>query len=80
MTGTKHEGIEEGLAVLGYGALGAIFGLALFGHVETEPFAWGLWLLPVEGAALTLHSLVAVSVLALWGRLLFIRRRRRKAT
>ena len=77
MVDTAHEWFEEGLALLGYGALGAIFGLAIFGHVETEPFAWGLRLLPVEGAALTLYSMMAVSFLALLGRRLFIRRRRR---
>ena len=76
-TGTAHEGIEEGLALLGYGALGAIFGLWIFGHVEAEPWTWGLQLHPVEGAALTLYSLLAVSALALWGRWMFIHRRRR---
>ncbi len=79
-TGTAHEGIEEGLALLGYGALGAIVTLWIFGHVEAEAVGVGWRLHPVEGAALTVYSLVAVSVLALWGRLLFIRRRRRKAT
>ena len=76
-TGTAHEGIEEGLALLGYGALGAIFGLWIFGHVEAEAVALGWRLHPVEGAALTLYSLLAVSALALWGRWMFIRRRSR---
>ncbi len=74
-TGTAHEGIEEGLALLGYGAFGAIVGLWIFGHVETEAVGVGWLLHPVEGAALTLYSLVAVSALALWGRLILRRRR-----
>ena len=76
-TGTAHEGIEEGLALLGYGAFGAIFGLWVFGHVEAEAVGLGWRLHPVEGAALTLYSLLAVSALALWGRWMFIHRRRR---
>ena len=77
MTGTANEGVEEALALLGYGALGAIFGLWIFGHVEAAAWTWGLRLHPVEGAALPLYSLVAVSVLALLGRCLLILRRRR---
>ncbi len=77
MTGTTHERIEEALAVLGYGALGAIFGLRIFGHVEVEPLPFGFWLHPVEGAALTVYSLLAVSVLALWRRWHFFHRGRR---
>ena len=75
MTGTAHEGIEEALALVGYCALGAIFGLGIFGHVEATPWTWGFRLYPAEGAALTLYSLMAVSALALWGRLILRRRR-----
>ncbi len=76
-TGTAHEGIEEGLALLGYGALGAIVVLWIFGYVETEAVGVGRRLHAVEGATLTVYSLVAVSALALWGRCLFTLRRRR---
>jgi hypothetical protein len=76
-TGTAHEGIEEGLALLGYGALGAIVVLWTFGQVDAEQVGLAWRLHPADGAALTIYSLVAVSVLALWGRCLFILRRRR---
>ncbi len=76
-TGTAHEGIEEGLALLGYGALGAIVVLWTLGHVEAEAVGVAWRLHPVDGAALTVYSLVAVSVLALWGRCMFILRRKR---
>ena len=78
MTGTAHEGIEEALALLGYCALGAIFGLWISGVVEARPWTWGLRVHPLEGAAVTLYSLVAVAVLALWGRCLLILHRRRR--
>ena len=78
MTDTAHEGIEEALALLGYSALGAIFGLWILGHFEAEALGLGWRLHPVEGAALTLYSLMAVSALALWGRCLLILHRRRR--
>ena len=76
-TGTADEGVLEGLALLGYGALGAIVSLWLLGYTEAEAVGVAWRLRPAEGSALTHYSLVAVSVLALWGRCMFILRRRR---